>query len=202
MSLFIITVFDLVFEFSERDCLPLLAWEVFWQDRFSDQGNNKFGSQHFKNTLPWHLISIGMVQCVLPASLYNSWTARNMPLWTWEFSPMVKAIFSTCGSSIIAASTCLKTTLLHFSLYSTNSFGKVFEFNERSRLLATSCWSHLTVQFHLISVTTAMAVNTQRTQNILPWTPFSWSGTVSYMCFTKLFTMQGNMVFLNPGPGV
>ena len=37
---------------------------------------------------------------------------------------MVKAIFSTCRSSIIAASTCLKTTLVHFSLYSQTALEK------------------------------------------------------------------------------
>jgi len=58
---------------------------------------------------------------------------------------MIKAIFSTCGSTIIAASTCLKTTLVHFSLHSQTVLEKFL-----SLMKQAAC--HLLLESHLMVV--------------------------------------------------
>ena len=76
---------------------------------------------------------------------------------------MVKAICSTCGSSIIAASTCLKTTLVHFSLHSQTALEKFLSLMKETDCLPPFAGKSSERTDSLIRVTTGMPVNTHRT---------------------------------------
>ena len=121
----------------ETDCLPLLAWKSSNSTVFPTQGNNRYGSKHSQNILPWYLFSWNGTVC--PKSVFTQlWDCRDMCFvnltigawWQNQYFAPVKNWKDT------ASNLPEKHPHSFFSLL--NNFGKVFEFSESSRLLMIS----------------------------------------------------------------
>ena len=70
-----------------------------------------------------------MVQCALGVSHRALKQPEKYFCEPGSRALMLKAIFSTFGSWIIAASNLPEKTLVHFSLHDNNHFGPTFEFS-------------------------------------------------------------------------
>ena len=129
------------FEFYESNKLLVTAcWEDIDSTVLPNQGNNRYGSQHWNNTpqisllIKWCGVSwVYLIHCSETAGkaafvslVMGVWWQKQYisPVKVWEFQPQTQK----------------KSTLLHLSLYFNKNSGQSFEFSERNRLLASSCW--------------------------------------------------------------
>ena len=123
----------------ETACLPLLAGKSSDSTVSPTQCNNRYGSQHSQKT-PWPIFSWnGSVSymCLYIAVRLQG----NMVLWTWELGPDGKnRIFLLWKPKSCRLKPARKAHWFIFLFVFNNSFGQVFEFSERKRLLVTPCW--------------------------------------------------------------
>ena len=101
----------------ETACLKLLAGKLSESTVSPNQGNNRYGSQHSQDSLPWYLFSWNSTLCP-SVYLLSSETVRNHVFvnlgfgawWNRQYFPPVK-------SGWLQAQTCQENTLFHFSLH-------------------------------------------------------------------------------------
>ena len=166
-------------------------------DRIVSPNNNRYGNQLSENNLPWHLFSWNGTMC--PRCIFTQlWSCQETCFCeTGNWALMVKQVFSTFISWIIPASNLPeKHTGSFFSSWQQQFRLSFWVFQKKHAACHFLLGGCLTVQNHLISVTTDMAVNTHRT---LPWQPFSWNGPLCHRCvFTQLWNSQ-ETCFCEPG---
>ena len=106
-------------------------------------------------------LSHGMVECVLYVSLHNSETARKHAFVTLGtgLAISVKAIFSTFGSWIIAASKALEKHTVHFFLISKQLWSNFWVFWKKK----SAC--HFFLRNHLTTVSPNLGKNRYDTQH-------------------------------------
>ena len=140
------------------------------------------------------LFSHQIIWFVLGVSLHNSETSGNHALenletgawWQKQYFPPVKAGY-------FQTQTWQKDTLAHFSPHYNNSFGQVFDFSERNRLLATCCQKVIWEYSFINHVLTAMPVTLIRWNSaVRQLQSFKWQAA----CFFQKFQILDKAVVM------
>lgn len=149
------------FLFSKRNRLfATFAWKSSDSSVSSNQGNDRYGTQDSKNTLPRPLFLWNGAVC--PKSLYTALKLHgNMFCELGIWCLMAKESFS-----LVKFNSCRKKlsrkTLVSFFFSSQQQLWSSFCFLKEKGCLPLLLKGHLTVQFHLFRVTIVLAVSAHR----------------------------------------
>lgn len=177
-------IFGKAFEFYESNRLLVTAcWEDIDSTVLPNQGNNMYGSQHWKNTPPRYLYSWNGAVCPR-CILYTAQKLQGkLLLWAWivrtdsKFSIFHLRKLDSCGpKSALEKTSGSFISSLQWQLWS------AFEFFEWNRLLVIPCCEVITQYSWLNQVN--RGYGSQNSQNSWLRHLFSWKGAV---CPSRVF---------------